>query len=209
MTSVLREASGSEWERPKIRDLNPRSVPGPRMAEGGAGQAAAWTPPALLQEQREGFLAPLPPESSFLHTLSYTEGQPICPWSLEPHEEKIILTEWHTRAQDLYPQGDPRHTCSQTLCVPRGGRARRAGRTLRPRAPTIKPLDSSFGSCWVFVRHRSVAFGLSCFLVQVNMDHGLSSSLVHLGIKEHNQAMTRNTSFQIHIYVSSDTWKYV
>ena len=136
-------------------------------------------------------------------------AHPICPWSLEPHEEKIILTEWHTRAQDLYPQGDPRHTCSQTLCVPRGGRARRAGRTLRPRAPTIKPLDSSFGSCWVFVRHRSVAFGLSCFLVQVNMDHGLSSSLVHLGIKEHNQAMTRNTSFQIHIYVSSDTWKYV
>ena len=50
----------------------------------------------------------------------------------------------------------------------------------------IKPLDGSFGSWWVFIRHCSIAFGLSCFLVLVNMDHGLSSPLVHLGIKEHN-----------------------
>ena len=64
----------------------------------------------------------------------------------------------------------------------------------------IKPLDSSFGSWWVFIRHRSITFGLSCFLVQVNMDHGLSSPLIHFNdsalLKEVHQVIESHTVVQ-------------
>lgn len=136
----------------------------------------------LLQEQREGLLALLTLKSSFLHTLQLHRR--TAHLSLVP---RTTLRENHpNRRTHSSTRPFPCHTCSQTLRVPEAAGSGGPGTPHAPRAPTVKPFDSSFGGWRVFIRHCSIAFGLSRFLVQVNMDHGLSSPLVHLGIKQHD-----------------------
>ena len=88
----------------------------------GARQALPSSHPVLLQEKKEGLLAPLALEVLLpAMPYSHTEGEPICPWSLEPLEENNILTARikYIRARPfLNPQVDTGNTCYQTLCVP-------------------------------------------------------------------------------------------
>lgn len=116
--------------------------------------------------------------SSFLMCPMNTEGQLLPGTTSENHTS--------TASPFLYSQVDTCNPCYQSSVCPRVAELRPGEHTCWPKGHTIKPLHGSLGSWWVFVRHCSIAFGLPCLLVQVDMDHGLSSPLVHLGIRQHS-----------------------
>lgn len=108
--------------------------------------------------------------SSISSTASHaTHGSPRTSWaswtSAEWWWHPSALTGWHT----------PPHTVHWRL-LPSKRDFKFAPLKIFP----VKPFHGSLGRRWVFIGHCGIAFGLSCFLVQVDVDHGLPSSLVHL-----------------------------